>query len=145
MATTVQVAIIAAAASIVAAVVSFVLNKRAERADALQERKLSHYRELLSAISDVAIDPTDEQSRRNYAQAVNTIALVAPQSVVSALMRLNVESSRRLDSTGRDGRNYQPELNQLLLDIRRSLELPFEDDPSTFDFTLAEITHRGEA
>jgi len=146
MDTTVQVAIIAAAASIIAAVVGFVFNKRAERADALQERMVNHYRELLCALSDLAVDSADQSCRHRYAQAVNTIALVAPQDVVSCLMRFqnNVTSSNRPSSSGQGGRNYQPELNQLLLEIRRSLNLPFEDDPSTFDITLVGIKLRGE-
>jgi hypothetical protein len=47
MDTTVQVAIIAAAATIVGGVISLILNKRAERADLLTQRKLQHYQELL--------------------------------------------------------------------------------------------------
>jgi hypothetical protein len=144
MDTTVQVAIVAAAASVVGAVVSFVLNKRAERVNALTQRKIEHYRELLAALSDVAID-ADKDSRRRLAHAVNTIALIAPQEVISALMNLHktAMSTKPRTSVG-DERNYQPELNLLLLAIRRSLELPFEDEPSTFDFTLVGLGHTSE-
>ena len=147
MDTTVQVAIIAAATSVVAAVITFALNKRAERADALQQRKIEHYKELLFALSDVAIDGSDEKCRRRYAQSVNTIALVAPQNVISSLMRFhsNVMSVGQQRMPRDDPRNYQPELNQLLLEIRRSLDLPFVDDPSTFDFTLIGVKARTDA
>ena len=53
---TVIVAIIGAAASIMVASLSFWLMKHAERRDALQQRKLDHYRELLLAIPDLAVD-----------------------------------------------------------------------------------------
>jgi len=60
---TVIVAIIGAA-SIMVASLSFWLTKHAERRDALQQRKLDHYRELLLAISDLAVDGREGRAAR---------------------------------------------------------------------------------
>jgi hypothetical protein len=54
MDTTIQVALISAAASIIVAALAHVWTRRQQRADQLRERKLERYRDLLSAISDLA-------------------------------------------------------------------------------------------
>jgi len=132
---TVQVAIVTAAASIVVAVVSFVLNKRAQRQDAIQDRKLAHYEKLLSAISDLAVDGTDkEEANQQFAHTVNTIALVAPQHVISALMDFHDEV--RFTNPNRTNEGSQHKLRTLLLEMRKSMNLPFKDNPETFNFHL---------
>lgn len=114
---------------------SFVLTKIAERRDVLQQRKLSHYQELLSAISDLAIDDVDkDQANLNFSRAVNTIALVAPQEVISALMEFHSEIKH--SNPNRSLEAHDQKLRTLLLKMRKSLELPFKDDPKTFNFHL---------
>jgi hypothetical protein len=132
---TISVAIISAAASIIVAAVTFVLTKRAQRKDVLQQRKLAHYQDLLSGISDLAIDDIDKtEANLKFARAVNTIALVAPQSVISALMDFHDEV--KFSNPNKSVDNHDKKLKKLLLEMRKSLELPFEDDPSTFNFHL---------
>ena|SRR3972149_2817421 len=135
MGTSIIVAIISACASIVVAALSFALNKRAERKAALQQRKVTHYQELLNALSDLAVDGTDkEKANQRFANAVNTIALVAPQYVIEALMRFHDEVKFSNPNKSQEG--HDRALKELLLAIRKSLELPFRDDPQTFDFHL---------
>jgi len=132
---TVQVALIAAAASVITAAVTFILNKKAERKEALQQRKLKHYHELLSAISDLAIEGSDmDEANKKFCSAVNTIALVAPQSVISALMDFHDEIKFSNSNSTWEGQNRK--LKTLLLEVRKSLELPFGDNPNTFNFHL---------
>ena len=135
MDTSIQVAIISAAASVMVAAISFVLNKRAERRDTLQQRKLEHYKELLCALSDLAVDGIDkDKANLRFARAVNTIALVAPQEVIAALMVFHDEV--KFSNTNQTQEGHDKKLNELLLCIRRSLELPFKDDSNTFNFHL---------
>ena len=135
METSIVVAIISASASIVVAALSFALNKRAERITALQQRKINHYKELLDALSDIVVDGTNkEDAQQRFANAVNTIALVAPQSVVEALMRFHDEV--KFSNPNRTEEGHDKALKVLLLAIRKSLKLPFGDDPKTFDFHL---------
>jgi hypothetical protein len=129
----ITVALIAASASILVAAITFFLTKSKERSAHLQQRKQSQYQELLSAISDLAdYSVTQEQGQRRFAAAVNTIVLVAPQSVIDALMAYYRELA-----SGTTNRQRRVELlKRLILEIRKSLELPFDDDPNTFDFEL---------
>ena len=132
---TIIVAIISASASIIVAAISYVLNKRSERKAALQQRKVAHYQELLNALSELAVDGTDKNmANQRFANAANTIALVAPQYVIEALMRFHDEVKYSNPNKSQEG--HDKTLKELLLAIRKSLELPFRDDPQTFDFHL---------
>ena len=127
------VALIAASASILGAAITFFLTKSRERSAQLQQRKQSQYQELLSAISDLAdYSVTQADGQRRFAAAVNTIVLVAPQPVIDALMAYY----RELASGTIDRQRRVELLRRLILEIRKSLELPFYDDPNTFDFEL---------
>jgi hypothetical protein len=135
MNSTILVAIIAASASIIVASFNFILTKRAERKDVLQLRKLTHYQELLSAISDLAIDDVDkDEANLKFAKAVNTIALVAPQNVINELMIFHAEI--KYSNTERSLEKHDQKLRNLLLAMRKSLELPFKDDAKKFNFHL---------
>lgn len=130
---TITVAIIAGAASIVVAALSFWLTKRAERRDALQQRKLEHYRELLFAISDLAVDGVDkEAANQRFARAANVIVLVAPPRVINALMAFHDEV--KFSNPNRSSEGHDKKLKELLKEIRWSLQLPFENEP--FEFHL---------
>lgn len=133
----IMVALISASASILIAAVTFFLTKSKERSVELQQRKQCQYQELLSAISELADDSvTLVEARRRFAAAVNTIVLVAPQPVIDALMAYYRELTSK--TINRDQRVEL--LRGLILEIRKSLDLPFEDDPSTFDFELVAAT-----
>ena len=133
----ITVALIAASASILAAAITFFLTKSKERSVQLQQRKQVHYQELLSAISDLADENVKlDQARRRFAAAVNTAVLVAPQPVIGALMIYY----RELSSEAINRQRRVALLKSLVLEIRKSLELPFEDDPNTFDFELVAAT-----
>jgi hypothetical protein len=135
METSITVAIISAAASVIVAALSFALNKWAERKTSLQQRKIAHYQELLNALSDLAVDGTDkEKANQRFANAANTIALVAPQYVIEALMKFHDEVKFSNPNRSLDG--HDRALKTLLLAIRKSLELPFRDDPESFNFHL---------
>jgi hypothetical protein len=128
----VQVAIISAATGIVVAAGSFVWTNRQRRQDDLRQRKLGHYKELLSAFSELAIDGTDKEAGNlRLCRAMNTIALVAPQAVITALM--DYHSEVQFSNPNRTKEGHDQRLTVLLLQIRKSLELP-PDNPQTFKF-----------
>ena len=130
---TITVAIIAGAVSIIVAALSFLLTKHAERRDALQQRKLEHYKELLLAISDLAVDGVDKaEANQRFARAANIIVLVAPPKVITALMAFHDEV--KFSNPNRSIEAHDRKLKELLVAIRWSLRLPFEDEP--FDFHL---------
>ncbi len=131
---TIIVAVISASATVIVAALSFILNKRSERKAALQQRKLAHYQELLNAMSDLVNDPDQDKANQRFNHAFNAIALVAPQNVIDSLMKFHDEI--RISNPNRSQEGHDRALKELLLAIRKSLELPFRDDPQTFNFHL---------
>jgi hypothetical protein len=130
-----QVAIVSACLGIIGASLTFYLTKRAERRDQLQQRKLEHYGCLLNAISDLASDGVDQtEANEQFNRAANTIVLVAPQKVVQALMAFHDEI--KVSNSKRTQDAHDRLLIELILAIRESLELPFSDNPATFNFHL---------
>lgn len=100
----------------------------------MRQRKTEHYRELLSSISDLAVKGLNDETQARYATASNTIALIAPQQVIAALADFQGEID--ISNPKRSLERHDELLTKLVLAIRHSLELPFEDDPSTFRFRL---------
>lgn len=92
------------------------------------------YTELLTSISDLAVLGLNEETQGRFARAVNTIGLTAPQEVIEALLDFTAEI--QVSKLDRTQDRHDQLLNTLLLRIRKSLDLPFTDDPETFRFRL---------
>jgi hypothetical protein len=107
-----------------------------------KKEKLNHYKVLISAISDLAVDGTDKNdANMRFALAVNTIALAAPQYVISTLMTFH-------DEVKYSNQNKSPEmhdklLKELLLAIRKDIGLATDDDHKTFQFHLIGSAPKG--
>lgn len=145
MDTTVQVALISAAASVIVAALAHVWTRYQRRADELREQKLGHYGELLSAISDLADFGQDQElARRRFANAANTIVLVAPPEVVRAVMDFHQETCAS-NSRNRTQERHDKLLKSLILRMRRSLDLPFARNEKDIDFHLIGTHIGGEA
>lgn len=135
MDTTVQLAIISAAVTFIFQTATAMWNQSKERKQKLHQRELEHYLDLVAAISDLAIDDVDKnEANLRFARAANTIALVAPQPVIAALMEFHEEV--RVSNPERSLELHDAKLVRLLLEIRKSLKLPFKDVPETFRFHL---------
>ncbi|MFZ5452297.1 MAG: hypothetical protein ACOZF2_10590 [Thermodesulfobacteriota bacterium] len=126
--------VISASATVIVAALSFFLNKRAERKAALQQRKLAHYQELINALSDLVNDLDQDKANLRFNNAFNTMALVAPQNVIDSLMKFHDQI--RISNPNKSEEGYDRTLKELLLAIRKSLEMPFRDDPHPFNFHL---------
>jgi hypothetical protein len=129
------VAIITAAGSVLVAALTFYLTKRHALKVEWQQQKLNHYKVLLSALSDLVVDGTDKRDAHiRFCLAVNTMALVAPQYVIDALMQFQNEVNCR-------NPDIPPErcsllLKGLLLAVRKDIGLSGKDNPETFCFHL---------
>lgn len=129
------VAIISAFGSILVASIMFFLTKRHERKAEWQQQKLQHYKALLSAISDVAFDGSDKvKANEQFALTANTIALVAPQYVIDALMAFHDEV--KWSNRNRTAEKHDELLNKLFLAIRKDIGLSSKDNPKTFSIHL---------
>jgi hypothetical protein len=132
---TVIVAIVSAAGTIFAAAFTFYLTKRHELAVQLRKEKLNHYKVLLAAVSDLAVDGTNkEDANMRFALAANTIGLAAPQYVINALMAFHDEI--KISNAHKSQARHDKLLNDLLLAIRQDIGLAKGDDAATFNFHL---------
>lgn len=129
------IAIITASGSLLLAALTFYLTKRHELSVQWRQEKLNHYKVLLSSLSDLAVDGTDkDDANRQFALAVNTICLAAPQYVTSALMAFHDEV--KFSNPNKSADRHDELLRKLMLAVRRDIGLAKGDDESTFDFHL---------
>jgi len=135
MDTSILIAIITASGSVIVAALSFYLTKRHQIKSEWQKEKISHYRDLLSALSELAIDSLDkDKANIKFASSVNTIALVASQEVITALMNFHDEVKFSNKNTSQE--KHDKLLKELLLQIRQDIDLSKKDDKNTFIFHL---------
>lgn len=129
------VALITTAGSILVASLSFYLTKRSQLEMDRQQNKVNHYKVLLSSLSDLATDGTDkDEANRKFALASNTVALVAPQSVITALMEFHDEV--KFSNLNKSVNKHDELLVKLLLQIRKDIGVSGRDDNKTFNFHL---------
>jgi len=129
------VAIITASGGLVVAALTFYLTKRHELSVQWQKDKLNHYKVLLSALSDLAVDGTDkDNANMRFSLAVNTIALAAPQDVINALMAFHDEV--KFSNPDKLPDRHDKLLKQVMLAIRRDIGLAKGDDAQHFNFHL---------
>lgn len=130
------VAIIAAGATIVVAVASFFLNENAKRKAEWQQKKFGHYQKLLLAIDDLAVDGRSKQkANQDFSTACNTMALIASQEVINALMLFHDEI-RWNNKENFSPARHDKLLKELILAIRKDIGLAKEDKPRSFNFHL---------
>lgn len=112
------------------AVLTFYLTKRYEIESEWKKEKLNHYKVLISSLSKLdregEADDDIEKAIENFALAFNTIALVAPQAVISALIEFHKQCENKKD--------YKEPLKKLMLEIRKDIGLSKKDNQKTFDF-----------
>lgn len=134
MDTPILVAVISAAASLVAAAITFSLTKKKEREAEWRKQKLEHYRELLDALNGtVGTDSTPEAQRR-WTRACNIIVLVASRQVLSALREF--QNATVISNPNRSNEEHDQKLKQLMLAIRADLNISPADKAEDFSFQL---------
>jgi hypothetical protein len=128
------VAIISASGGLLVASVTYYLTKRHELSMQWRKEKLNHYKVLFSSFSDLAVDGTDKtEANLRLSLAVNTIALVAPQYVVNALMAFHDEV--KFSNENRLPERHDQLFKELLLAVRKDIGLSKGDDDN-FNFHL---------
>lgn len=135
METSIATAIITSGSAVLIAAFTFYLTKRYEIRREWRQKKLEHYKEFLSAISDLAVDGIDkDKANKRLALAANTISLVAPQNVITAWMNFHQEI--KYSNPNRTLEKHDKLLVELVLAIRRDVNLTSKDDKKTFVFRL---------
>lgn len=135
-------AIISASAALIVAVASFFLNEKAKRKAEWQQKKFGHYKKLLLALSELAIDDSDKgKANLEFASAFNTITLIASQDVITALMEFHDEI--KFSNSNRSPEKHDELLKVLVLAIRKDIGLSKKDDPTNFDVHLTGTAPKG--
>jgi hypothetical protein len=125
METSILVAIIAAAAS----AITFFLTKMKEREAEWRKLRVEQYRELITAMSEVAGVATDE-GRRRLALAANHVGLFASPNVLRHLTKL-------LDAVAAGNMQHHDEiLTSLMHAIRSDLDVPGAESQTDIRFKL---------
>jgi len=129
------IAIIGASGTLLLASLTYYLTKRQQIEKEWRDAKINHYKVLLSSLSGLAVDGIDKnEANLNFSLAVNTIALVAPQYVVTAVM--NFHDEVKFSNSNRKPENHDKLLIELLLAIRKDIKISKKDDPESFKFHL---------
>lgn len=135
METSVIIAVISAASSVIAAVLSYFFSRKRELEGEWRNQKLVHYKELLAALSDAAIHGINhDKAQERFANAFNTIALVAPDSVIKSLLAFHDEI--RDSNPNPSLEKHDQLLAELVLSIRKDIGVSPNDAPETFRFRL---------
>src|SRR5574341_44220 len=135
MDTNVLVALITVSGSILAASLTYYYTKLLQTKTEWQHEKMNHYKVLLSSLSDLAVDGKDKiEANQRFSLAFNTICLVAPQYVVTALM--NFHNEIKYSNPNRSFEKHDYLLKELVLAIRNDIGLSKSDKKDTFVFHL---------
>lgn len=135
MDTNIIVALITVSGSILGAGLAYFFTKKHQLEMDWRKGKINHYKVLISSLSDLAVDGTNKkEANMKFSLATNTIALVAPQNVVNALMEFHDEIKH--SNQNRSVERHDFLLKKLLLEIRKDIKLSGKDNEKTFNFHL---------
>jgi len=127
--------LITTSGSIIAASAAYFLTKRMQTRTEWQHEKINHYKVLLSAISDLANEAADQlKANDKFALASNTICLVAPQDVITALMNFHDET--KFSNKNKSLEKHDLLLKELLFAIRKDIGLSALGDINKFNYHL---------
>ncbi|MFC1677214.1 hypothetical protein ACFL3G_09155 [Planctomycetota bacterium] len=135
MSVSVIATIITVLGSAIVAAITFCLTKKHELSVQWRNEKLNHYKALFSSISELADNGIKQEGAgKRFALAVNTIFLVAPQYVISALMDFcdEIQSSNLNKSSER----HDELLKKLVLAVRKDIGLVKGDNIDNFKIHL---------
>ena len=120
--------------SFTVAAFGFFFTKRYEIKAEWRGRKVSHYKELFDLLTDIGIDGTDEKATLLFSKNFNSIALIASQEVINAL--LDFYDYVKLPDVKKIPDRHDELLTKLYIEIRKELGLANKGDVNNFKFHL---------
>lgn len=130
------VALVPAVSAIVVAGLTYVFTKRREQEVEWRKLKLEHYRTFMSALSTVVGSRSTPESRAHYADAVNTMQLVAPEPVLAALY--NFQEVIKYSNKEKSVDSHDEALTKLLHAMRSDVH-PLLKSRQTLRFRLLDV------
>lgn len=134
METGIVVAVVSAAASIIGAAVSFFFSIRKEKAGDWRKVKFEHYREFMAALSSIVGADATPEGHRRFAQACNTVQLVASKHVIEALHDFREEIAG--SNPDRSKESHDKLLSRLIREIRADLGISRKLNPAGLSVRL---------
>ena len=142
---TVLIALISAAAALIGGVVvamaNYYLSIRREHEADWRKLKFERYQEYVVSLSGVVQGRETREAKLRYADAVNSLSLVAPESVLSALHKFQDEIS--YVNTNRSQGEHDRLLNILFREMRADIR-PKSVKDDTISFHLLAAPPEGE-
>jgi len=128
-------ALISGSAAVVVAAVTYAFTKRREQEAVWRDLKLKHYQEYIAALSATVGAKATPEIRARYADAGNTLSLVAPPEVLRALYAFQDEIS--LKGPAKDRFRHDARLTDLMRAMRADAQagLPASEE-SDLNFRL---------
>jgi hypothetical protein len=119
---TLATSMISAAALVLVAFLTFVLNSRSQDAAAWRKKKLEYYEAFFDALGQNVEGVDTEKSHRAFARETNNLLLVGSPLVLEALYEYR--SHIRVGNPDRDYQLDKPLLANLVRAIRKDLAMP---------------------
>jgi hypothetical protein len=119
--------------AIIAVFVTYILTKKREHAGDWRKLKLEQYQEFVLALSGVVRERPTPDSQRRYADAVNSMMLIAPLAVLKALRAFQDEIS--YVNNERTQERHDQLLDALFRAMRQDVH-PTKPEETSFDFRL---------
>jgi hypothetical protein len=132
--TSISTALISGVVAIAVTAASYALTKRREHENAWRDLKLRHYQEYVAALSGVVGGRATPQARARYADAGNTLSLMAPPRVLRALYEFQDEISLR--GQARDRSRHDARLSVLMQAMRADAQSGIDSDDEEMRFKL---------
>jgi hypothetical protein len=128
MNTSVIVAVISSAASVIAAALSFYLTKKKEREADWRKYKFEQYKEFLVSMSGSLGSNSTSDGRMSFSSACNALHLIGSKGVLLALHSLLAVAGR----PGLPNATHDALLSKLIWEIRQDVGIPGTPDESEF-------------
>lgn len=134
MLTVVASVLTAIVVSVVTSIITYFLTRRREHEADWRKLKLEQYREFVRALSGNVVNRSTAEAQERYADAVNTMTLVAPPAVLRALQSFQAYNSPSNRSKSRA--EHDRALSILLRAMRIDVHPACPQDPEDFVFIL---------
>ncbi|MBT2558488.1 hypothetical protein J7E24_11885 [Hymenobacter sp. ISL-91] len=126
METPVITTLVTAVSAVIVAGLTYYLTKRREQEIEWRKLKLEHYRTYMAALSGAIGSRTSAESQIRYADAVNTLQLVAPEKVLAALY--NFQDEIKYSNSSKTTESHDDYLTKLLIEMRADIHPSLKHD-----------------
>ena len=139
------VAVISAGAAIVISMLTYHWTKRREHETEWRHMKIEQYKEFVTALSGIVGSRSTREAQARYADAVNSLTLVASPDVMRAIYSFQDEIANLVRSgASRSDERHDKLLSDLLNAIRLDIQPNINADRQRLTFRLLDVPPQRE-